>query len=57
MIVYRGCEVDHWRDSYLGLSHAQAFLHFNEVKEAGQQMFDGRPIIGIPKKFQVDFTK
>ena len=57
MIIYRGCEVNHWRDRYLGLSHAQLFMHFNEVKEDGQQMFDGRPMIGIPKKFQVDFTK
>lgn len=56
MILYRGCEIQHWRDEYLGLAHAQLFMHYNEVKEENKNIFDGRPQIGIPKKFQVNYT-
>jgi hypothetical protein len=56
MILYRGCEIQHWRDEYLGLAHAQLFMHYNEVREENKNIFDGRPQIGIPKKFQVDYT-
>jgi hypothetical protein len=51
MLIYRGCEVDHWRDKYIGLNHAQVFLHYNNLNN-NPNMYDGRPIIGIPKRFQ-----
>jgi hypothetical protein len=55
MVIYRGCELEHWREKFAGLAHAQLFMHYNERKSNRQSMFDGRPIIGIPKKFQIDY--
>ncbi len=54
MIIYRGCDVDHWRDRFKGLNLAQVFLHYNDKNGPYQIEFDGRPILGIPKKFQKD---
>jgi len=55
MVIYRGIELEHWRDKFKGLGHAQLFMHYNEKKWENQPMFDGRPIIGIPKRFQADY--
>jgi len=52
IIVYRGCEVDHWREKLKGLNQAQVFLHFNDQSGPYKGLFDGRPILCIPKKFQ-----
>jgi hypothetical protein len=57
MIIYRGCDVDHWRERYKGLNHAQVFLHYNDKNGPFQELFDGRPILGIPKHFQRDPSK
>jgi len=51
IIIYRGCEVEHWRDSFLGLNQAQVFLHYNEFNGEYNNLYDGRPILGIPKNF------
>jgi hypothetical protein len=52
MIIYRGCDVDHWREKFKGLSHAQVFMHYNDVNGPFNIVNDGRPILGIPKTFQ-----
>lgn len=51
MLIYKGCEVDHWRNKYIGLNHAQVFLHYNNSTN-NPNMYDGRPIIAVPKRFQ-----
>ena len=51
MIVYRGTEIEHWRESFLGLNHAQVFLHYNDADGPYQIRYDGRPMLGIPNKF------
>ena len=48
MIVYKGCEIDHWREPYLGLNHAQVFLHYNRKNKENNNAYDGRPFLGIP---------
>lgn len=48
MIVYKGCDIDHWREPYLGLNHAQVFLHYNKKNHEDSILFDGRPFLGIP---------
>jgi hypothetical protein len=48
MIVYKGCEIDHWREPYLGLNHAQVFLHYNKKNKENNNAYDGRPFLGIP---------
>jgi hypothetical protein len=52
LIIYRGCEVDHWRDNFIGLNHAQMFMHYNDQSGPYKIALDGRPIIGIPKTYQ-----
>jgi hypothetical protein len=51
-IIYRGCDVEHWRDRFLGLHHSQVFLHYNDKSGELRELYDGRPMIGIPGKFK-----
>ena len=48
MIIYRGCEVEHWRKQFKGLKHAQVFLHYNEKDGKYHMPFDTRPMLGLP---------
>ena len=52
MIMYKGTEVDHWRDQFQGLNLAQVFLHYNNINGYFNNHLDGRPILGVPKIFQ-----
>ena len=51
MLVYSGCELEHWRDPFAGDNCAQVFLHYNNVDGpfGTQNKFDKRPLLGIPK--------
>ena len=50
MLVYSGCELEHWREPFEGNICGQVFLHYNHVNGpfAGTYMFDGRPKLGLP---------
>jgi hypothetical protein len=48
MLIYKGCEVFHWRDAFLGNNHAQCFLHYNQKTNQNNNIFDGRKSLGIP---------
>lgn len=53
MLIYRGCEVEHWREPFLGEQCVQVFLHYNiDSPEAQTNIFDGRPHIGLPAWFK-----
>jgi len=52
MIIYRGCELEHWREPYWGKNHAQVFLHYNEKNGQYDIPNDGRPILGMPATFR-----
>ena len=52
LVIYRGLEVEHWREPFIGLNHAQVFMHFNDKNGPFNNFLDGRPLLGIPKKFQ-----
>ena len=52
MIIYRGCELEHWREPFKGVNHAQVFLHYNEVDGKYNNLNDGRPILGLPSNFR-----
>ena len=58
MVVYRGCELEHWRNKFKGKECAQVFLHYNNKKTTGAKLnlFDGRPHLGLPNWFK-DFNK
>ena len=51
MLVYSGCELEHWREPLEGDVCGQVFLHYNHVNGpfADKNKFDGRPLLGIPK--------
>jgi len=53
MIIYRGHDIDHWREPYKGMNHSQVFLHYNDANGPFNIKYDGRPVLGIPKNFQV----
>ena len=54
MLIYLGCELEHWREPFEGNECVQVFLHYNNVKTKGAQenMFDGRMHIGLPGWFK-----
>ena len=50
MLMYRGCELEHWRETFEGENCGQVFLHYNDASnpKAKLNKFDGRPMIGLP---------
>jgi len=56
MIIYRGCELEHWREPYWGKNHAQVFLHYNEKGGQYDIPNDGRPLLGMPGTFRDEKT-
>ena len=50
MLVYSGCELEHWREPLEGDVCGQVFLHYNHVNGpfAEKNRFDKRPMLGIP---------
>ena len=54
MLVYRGQELEHWREKFKGKECVQVFLHYNNRKTSGAKdnMFDKRPHLGLPSWFK-----
>ena len=54
MLVYKGMILEHWREPFNGEDCAQVFLHYNNVESANadENMFDGRPHLGLPPYFK-----
>ena len=50
MLVYSGCDLEHWREPLEGDVCGQVFLHYNHVNGpfAEKNRFDKRPMLGIP---------
>ena len=57
MIIYRGCEVEHWREPLWANNHAQVFLHYNEKGGEYDVPYDGRPLLGMTAKFRSEDAK
>ena len=51
MLIYSGCELEHWREPFQGNVCSQVFLHYNHANGpfAKTNMFDKRPMLGIIK--------
>ena len=51
MLVYSGCDLEHWRDAFEGNVCVQTFLHYNDAngRFGKENIFDKRPMLGIPK--------
>jgi len=54
MLVYRGCDLEHWRKPFQGKVCYQVFLHYNNVKTPGAKdnIYDKRPHLGLPQWFK-----
>ena len=53
MLVYRGCDLEHWRKPFEGDDCVQVFLHYNEEGTfKPEDKFDGRSHIGLPDWFR-----
>jgi len=50
MLVYSGCDLEHWREPFQGDICGQVFLHYNHLngKFANENLYDKRPLLGIP---------
>ena len=48
MVIYKGCDVEHWRNKFIGLNHAQVFLHYNDKNGKFKEQYDGRKFLGLP---------
>ena len=51
MLVYSGCDLEHWREPFEGDNCGQVFLHYNNIDGPFgiENKFDKRPLLGIPK--------
>jgi hypothetical protein len=49
LIAYRGCDLEHWREKYLGTQLVQVFLHYNDADGVfgEQNIYDTRPSLGL----------
>ena len=54
MLVYKGCELEHWREKFTGQNCGQVFLHYNnkETKGSVDNIYDSRPHLGLLAKFK-----
>ena len=50
MLIYSGCDFEHWREPFQGNICSQVFLHYNHANGpfAQTNFLDKRPILGIP---------
>jgi len=49
MLIYRGCDLEHWREPFTGQNCGQVFLHYNrKTKENELNKYDSRPMLGLP---------
>mgnify|MGYP003120860093 FL=1 len=48
-VIYSGCEVEHWREEFLGDYHSQFFLHYVDKNGPHKELnLDNRFYLGAP---------
>ena len=54
MLIYKGYNLEHWREIFDGDVCTQVFLHYNDMDSdwSGKNQFDGREFIGLPDTFK-----
>lgn len=54
MLVYKGCEVDHWREPFGGYEIGQVFCHYvdSEGPYAKEHHLDNKAMIGLPAVYR-----
>ena len=52
MLIYNGCELEHWRDEFKGDICSQVFLHYNIKNDIiDNNLYDNRLHLGLPSGF------
>ena len=51
ILVYSGCNLEHWRKPFKGEKCVQVFLHYTESKNM-DLLYDTRPYLGLPPYFK-----
>ena len=52
MLIYSGCDLEHWREPFKGIECAQVFLHYNRLSSGTKNIFDNRKHLGLPVDFK-----
>ena len=53
MLIYYGCELEHWREKFNGENCCQVFLHYNNLKTfENDNKYDSRPHLGLNSDFK-----
>ena len=54
MLIYSGCDLEHWREEFTGKNCVQLFLHYNiaNSKMSKDNYLDKRPLLGAPAWFK-----
>ena len=54
MLIYKGHDLEHWREIFDGDICTQVFLHYNNIGSdwSEKNEFDGREFIGLPDTFK-----
>jgi len=53
MLIYSGCDLEHWREPFEGEDCAQVFLHYNnKATQGSENIFDKRKHLGLPSWFK-----
>jgi|TARA_R100000995_G_scaffold61764_1_gene31563 hypothetical protein len=54
MLIYSGCDLEHWREEFKGKDCCQVFLHYNkhDSKLGKKNYLDTRPLLGTPPYFK-----
>jgi hypothetical protein len=53
MLIYKGNELEHWRNTFEGNLCAQVFLHYNDANGPFKTIYDNRPLLGLPHNINV----
>lgn len=55
LLLYSGCDLEHWREPFTGDICAQVFLHYNRTdgRFGRAHQFDQRPMLGLPHGIRV----
>jgi hypothetical protein len=56
ILIYRGSELEHWRETFTGTSCVQSFFHYHDKngKLKNKAKYDDRKMLGIPMCSGVD---
>lgn len=50
MLIYKGTNLEHWRESFQGYDCGQVFMHYNDLNGpfGNENLNDKRPMLGLP---------